>query len=40
MEMGVCGSYFVIVSDFSGCAKKDYMRVRIEDRIGEQRPVA
>lgn len=31
MEVGVCGSSFVIVSDFLGCGKKDYLRVRIED---------
>lgn len=36
MEMRVCGNSFVIVYGFSGCGKKDYLRVRIEDRIGEQ----
>ena len=30
MEVGVCGSSSVIVSDFLGCGKKDYLRMRIE----------
>lgn len=31
--MGVYGSFFVIVSAFSGCGKKGYLRVRMEERI-------